>query len=274
MSAIPSFPEEQIEQLAKLLGDCSTGSDIARVLKDRGLEDPGWEDGARESTKWKRLYSAFMRSQEQYKCANHIVDFIQSFLSPVRFVDRKEEFEGHRQQLNAILAFSGLEYHADGIVRQREVAHTLEEAETRLQTIQSKFRARRIHPEVLTYCRTELLQENYFHAVFEATKGLAQKIRDLSGVQGDGAELVDKVFLGERPILAINTLQTDTEKSVQKGFAALLKGCFAAIRNPLAHEPKILWEEGEDDMADYLSLVSLLYRKLDRCSSTHPGSPQ
>jgi len=41
MSAIPSFPEEQIEQLAKLLGDCSTGSDIARVLKDRGLEDPG-----------------------------------------------------------------------------------------------------------------------------------------------------------------------------------------------------------------------------------------
>jgi uncharacterized protein (TIGR02391 family) len=270
MSAIPSFPEEQIEQLAKLLGDCDTGSGIARMLKDRELDDPGWEDGARESTKWKRLYSAFKKSQEQYKCANHIVDFIQSFLSPVRFVDRKEEFEGHRQQLNAILAFSGLEYHADGRIRQREVAHTLEEAETRLQTIQSKFRARRIHPEVLKYCRTELLQDNYFHAVFEATKGLAQRIRDMSGVQADGAKLVDMVFLGDHPILAINSLQTETEKSEQKGFAELLKGCFGAIRNPLAHEPKILWN-GEDDAADYLSLISLLHRRLDDCVLTHPG---
>jgi len=41
--------------------------------------------------------------------------------------------------------------------------------------------------------------------------------------------------------------------------AQLLKGCFGAIRNPLAHEPKILWQ-GEDDAADYFSLVSLLHR--------------
>ena len=93
---------------------------------------------------------------------------------------------------------------------------------------------------------------------------MAQRIRDMSGVQGDGAELVDKVFSVRRPLLALNTLQTETEQSEHKGFAALLKGCFGAVRNPLAHEPKILWE-GEDDAADYLSLVSLLHRKLDDC---------
>jgi uncharacterized protein (TIGR02391 family) len=92
----------------------------------------------------------------------------------------------------------------------------------------------------------------------------------MSGVQADGAKLVDMVFLGDHPILAINSLQTETEKSEQKGFAELLKGCFGAIRNPLAHEPKILWN-GEDDAADYLSLISLLHRRLDDCVLTHPG---
>jgi uncharacterized protein (TIGR02391 family) len=265
VSAIPSFPEGQIEALARLLGEHGTGTDIDRVLQDRGLVD-----SSQETTKWKRLFWVFRDSQEKYKCANRVIDFIQSFLIPVRFVGRNEEFETCRHELNAILAFSGLEYGADGIFYKRQAAHTLDEAEERLQTIQSKFRARRIHSEVLKYCRTELLQDNYFHAVFEATKGLAQRIRDMSGVQADGAKLVDMVFLGDHPVLAINSLQTETEKSEQKGFGELLKGCFGAIRNPLAHEPKILWD-GEDDAADYLSLISLLHRRLDDCVLTHPG---
>jgi len=123
---------------------------------------------------------------------------------------------------------------------------------------------------VLKYCKIELMQDNYFHAVFEATKGLAQRIRDMSGIQADGAALIDRVFSIEQPVLAFNTLQTDTEKSEHKGLAALLKGCFAAARNPLAHEPKILWD-GEDDAADYLSLISLLHRKLDDCVPTRLG---
>jgi uncharacterized protein (TIGR02391 family) len=196
-----------------------------------------------------------------------MIDFIQAFLIPARFVGRSEEFEGHRLQLNTILAFSGLEYGPDGKFRRCEAARTLDEAEKRVQTIRAKFQGRRMHPEVLKYCRAELLQDNYFHAVFEAAKGLAQRIRDMSQVQADGAALVDRVFVIERPLLAINSLQSETEKSEHKGFASLLKGCFAAVRNPLAHEPKILWD-GEDDAADYLSLISLLHRKLDDCVAT------
>ena len=40
------------------------------------------------------------------------------------------------------------------------------------------------------------MQDNYFHAVFEACKGLFQRIRELSGVEADGANLIDRVFLG------------------------------------------------------------------------------
>ncbi len=259
MSIVSPFREGQVEALARVIGECGSGTDISRVLGDRGLVDDSGE-----STKWRRLYWIFLKIQREHKSANGILDFIQSFLIPARFAGRSEEFEGHREKLNAILAFSGIEYGADGEFRTREPARTLDEAEMRLRTIQAKFKGRRLHSEVLKYCNTELLQYNYFHAVFEATKGLAQRIRDDSGVDGDGAALVDRVFSVEHPVLAFNTLQSETEKSEHKGFAALLKGCFAAVRNPLAHEPKILWE-GEDDAADYLSLISLLHRKLDEC---------
>lgn len=265
MSAVPAFSEGQIESLARHLGECGSGTDISRVLHDRGLVD-----GSGQSTKWRRLYWVFLDSQRRHGCANHVVSFIGAFLTPARFVGRHQEFEQRREELNAILAFSGLEFGQDGVFRQREAARTLDQAECRLRTIRAKFRDRRIHSEVLKYCRTELLQDNYFHAVFEASKGLAQRIRDISGIQTDGAALVDRVFSMDRPVLAINTLQTETERSEHKGFAALLKGCFAAVRNPLAHEPKILWE-GEEDAADYLSLISLLHRRLDDCVKTHLG---
>jgi uncharacterized protein (TIGR02391 family) len=262
MTSVPSFPEGQVEALARLLGECGSGTDITRVLNDRGLVD---ESG--ESTKWRRLYRIFLDCQKKHGCANHLIDFIRAFLIPARFVGRNEAFEGHREELNAILAFSGLEYGPDGQFRRVTAAKTLDEAEKRVRTIRAKFQGRRIHPEVLKYCRTELLQDNYFHAVFEATKGLAQRLRDMSGIQADGAMLVDRTFSVDSPLLVMNTLQSETEKSEHKGFAALLKGCFAAVRNPLAHEPKILWE-GEDDAADYLSLISLLHRKLDDCVPT------
>ena len=257
MGDIQPFSEGQIEALAKLLGECGSGTDISRILRDRGMAD-----NSGESTKWKRIYWVFLDCQKRYQSATHIVDFIQSFLTPARFVGRNDEFEAHRLQINTILAFSGLEYGRDGKFRQCETAKTLDEAEKRARTIRAKFMGRRIHPEVLKYCQIELLQDNYFHAVFEAAKGLAQRIRDMTGIEEDGSVLIDRVFAIERPVLAINSLQTETEKSEHKGFALLLKGCFAAVRNPLAHEPKVLWQ-GEDDAADYLSLISLLHRKLD-----------
>lgn len=85
------------------------------------------------------------------------------------------------------------------------------------------------------------MSENYFHAVFEATKGIAARIRKLLGLNGDGADLVTKAFLAQSPMLALGPLATESEKSEQKGFANLLIGLFGAVRNPLAHATKIDW---------------------------------
>lgn len=259
MPRVPCLTEAQLQGIAQVLGECGTGSEITRVLDSRGLSDKSGH-----STKWRRLDWVFCAVQREDKCANRVLDFVQAFLTPARFVGQKGAFEEHLLNVNEYLAFSGLELLLDGDLARRGAVRTLDQAERRVQKIRAKFRDRRLHSQVFKYCTSELMQENYFHAVFEATKGLAQRIREMTGAQEDGAALVDRVFSIERPLLAMNRLQTETERSQHKGLAALIKGCFAAIRNPLAHEPKIMWE-GEDDAADYMSLISLLHRKLDDC---------
>ncbi len=262
MAAIPSLSAAQVDRLADLLESCGTHTDLNKAFASRGVnqEIPA-------ASKKSRIEWVFTDFQRRDGCANGIMAFIQHYLAPARYVGKADQFNALLTELNTILAFSGMAYGQDGQFRQIAQATTIDEAERRANTLRSKFQGRAIHSEVLKYCKAELLQENYFHAVFEASKGLAQRIRDISGVQLDGAALVDKVFSVDRPILAFSSLQTETEKSEHKGFAMLLKGCFGAIRNPLAHEPKLLWT-GEEDAADYLSLISLLHRRLDGCVKT------
>ena len=107
MSKVACLPEGQIEGLAKLLGECGSGTDITRVLRDRKLIDDSGE-----STKWRRLYWVFLDVQRRDMCANRVIDFVQSFLMPARFVGRREIFEQRRTELNTLLAFSGLEFGA------------------------------------------------------------------------------------------------------------------------------------------------------------------
>jgi len=94
MGAVPVFPEGVIEALAKVLGECGSGLDITRILNDRGLPD-----NSGESTKWRRLYAIFLEQQRQYKCANRVLGFIQSFLTLARFVGRNEVFEARRASI-------------------------------------------------------------------------------------------------------------------------------------------------------------------------------
>ena len=81
--------------------------------------------------------------------------------------------------------------------------------------------------------------------------------------------MVDEVFSTKDPILAFNALKTETDKSEHVGFATQLKGCFIAIRNPRAHEPRIHGDD-DDSAVDDLALISQLYRKIDGCRRTAP----
>nr|WP_246804440.1 TIGR02391 family protein [Mesorhizobium mediterraneum] len=53
----------------------------------------------------------------------------------------------------------------------------------------------------MRFCRQELLQDNYFHAVLEAVKSIAAKVRSRTGLDDEGAGLVDRAFSGTPPML-------------------------------------------------------------------------
>lgn len=53
-----------------------------------------------------------------------------------------------------------------------------------MPTISAELARRDVHPDVLRFCRAELVQQNYFHAVLEAAKSVADKLRTLTGLQG------------------------------------------------------------------------------------------
>ena len=249
-----------LTEMARLLDDCCSGSVLRDAFNHSGIE----HNLGFKSSRWE-IHSELMSVQKQHQSPDLMFTAIEYVFNPVRFVNNKGVFETNRRKLNEILAFSGFECGADGKIRKCRAVQTLTEVERRYSTIYAKIKGRNLHPKVLEYCRAELLQNNSFHAVLEAAKGLARRIQEMSGSSKDGAALVDEVFSRREPLLAFNELRTKTEISEHRGFAALLRGCFAAIRNPTAHEPKIHWESNDDNAVDYLTLISLLHRKLDDC---------
>ena len=84
-------------------------------------------------------------------------------------------------------------------------------------------------------------------------------------------ELVDHAFgIGKKgyPIIAFNSLQTETEHNEHQGLMNLLKGLFGTFRNTTAHIPKIKWVIEEQDALDMLTLAFLLHRRIDQCVLT------
>jgi uncharacterized protein (TIGR02391 family) len=165
--------------------------------------------------------------------------------------------------LNRALAFAGLAVEASGTLISVEQAQTLTDAQRRASDLRADLELRDVHPDVLRFCREELLADNYFHAVLEAAKSVADKLRQRTGSTDDGAVLVDRVLGGELPLLAINQLSTESEKSEQRGFANLVKGTFGMFRNTTAHAPKIAWAVKKEDAEEVFTLLSLIHKRID-----------
>jgi uncharacterized protein (TIGR02391 family) len=158
----------------------------------------------------------------------------------------------------------------DGRLQRVPQARTLSEAEERADHLRARLRARGVHADVLRFCRAELVQRNYFHAVLEASKSVSAKIRERTGLTADGVELADQAFALKTgmPPLAFNSLRTPSEQSAHKGYANFVRGVVGAFRNPTAHEPKVEFPVSEEDALDMLATISMVHRRLDQAVTT------
>ncbi len=269
MARIPLIQSNQLEAICNVLADTEkglTGSEIGRLLRQLCIDDP-----EPSMTKWKRLHNALAAKQNGDGHGASVCQFIQAAMEPVRFSGQSEKFDERRDALNQVIAFLGYSLGDDGKLRKTEAAKTLTEAERRANRLRTELHRRRVHSDILNVCQARFLQKDYFYTVLEAAKSVAEKIRQKGELTSDGVSLVDAAFNIPKsgyPLLAFNSLQTDSEKSEHKGLSNLMKGLFGAFRNPTAHQPEHTWPVSEEDALDLLTIASLIHRRLDNAART------
>lgn len=258
------WPYGTLQAVAAVLGDTVdglTGREIGDLLARLHMDDP-----IPTAAKRDRLTEAFVARQSKDLSAKRIITFIVASMDPVRYRSRPELFTLRQDKLNEHLAFVGLRVNDAGKVARGKQAQTLDEAARIATSIRDELRRRKTHPEVLKYCSVEVLKRAHFHACLEATKSIFDRLRARTGLQGDGASLVDAALaLGKtgEPRLAINALSSQTERDEQTGLANLLKGMAGLYRNPTAHDPRLSREISDEELLEVLTMVSMVHRRLD-----------
>jgi uncharacterized protein (TIGR02391 family) len=255
-----------LENIARALVDALSHRELSTLLKECGIDEQGG------GPRWERLLLSLSARQERDGCGNNVGAAIQAILQPSRFAGRRELHLSLLETVNRFLAFDGLHVGETGDLRAVPRATTVSEAEARASRLREELIQRKVHSDVLAFCRAELLEDNYFHAVLEAAKSVAEKVRQRTGLGSDGAELATAAFGGAQPRLALNSLRTETEKSEQRGFVNLLLGFFGTFRNPPAHAPKIMWPIQEQDAFDLLTMASYLHRRIDAAAIPRWGT--
>ncbi len=261
-----SFDLNTLRSLSKLIGEeILTHRQIDEQFQNAGITDSG-----QGTNKPDRIYYTLKKRQEQDQCGNNVLNFILIIINPKRYTS-EPEFETHRRAVNERLLYEGIEIDKTGRARRVEKATTISEAKRRSMRIKERVHGIGIHHNILPYCESEWLNENYFHAILEITKSVAERLRQISGYNSDGAELVDDCFgmrKEKKPMLAFSKLQTESDESEHKGFGNFIKGFFSMYRNPKAHDPKLLEDTQLTEMTEVLVVASIIQNKLDKTFKT------
>ncbi|GAP15959.1 TIGR02391 family protein [Longilinea arvoryzae] len=267
MPILPSFSAAQLESICNVLADPNdglTGAEIGALLREKNITDP-----YPAVLKRHRLFEALREQQELDGCGNNIAAFILAALQPARYTDKEELFKRRLERLNAVLGLDGYQISPDGLLKVVAPSHQSTEAQDRARRLRSELVRRGVHPNVLRCCLPELLTESCYPAVYEATRGLEEQIREKTGLNLEGVELVEQA-LGLRigPLLAFNTLQSEAEHAEHLAISALIKNLISVFKSTSAVEIHSAWALGEAEAIDLLTLASMLHRRVDHAVLT------
>jgi uncharacterized protein (TIGR02391 family) len=264
----PPWDNQVVQGVADVLGATDTGltgTEIGNLLTDLRLPDPGGG-----ITKRVRLGNALLAGQAAGQASNCVIRFIKEAMAPIRYRDNPGLRTVRQDALNEVLVYEGLRVLDDGRIGRGPRANTLSEAAQHANNLRAELRRRGTHPDVLQYCTKELLTKNAFHAMLEASKSVFDKLRERTGLSGDGAALVDAALaLGKSgaPRLAINNLASQTERDEQTGLANLIKGLSGMFRNSVAHDPRLKRTVTDDELLEFLTMLSMVHRRLDEATT-------
>lgn len=268
--------QQQIKAVCDILGHTSQGftkTELSRLLEQCQiiLVDDGYSSNGYTYTiglnKRDWLYNCLANEINKNQSFENVFDFIEKALNPVVFTreSNRVKYNYLLEETNKVLILAGLAVNNEGKLIKVVKAKTLDEVDRRVNHLRRELYNRTIHSEVQKYCINDYLRKDYYDAVFEAAKGLAERVRQITGLTTDGGELFQKAFAKNDPYLFFNTMQTDSERSEFTGLKELMEAIFHLVRNPVAHTPKINWKIDEVKALDILTLISFAHKYLDEC---------
>ena len=259
-----AFSSGTVETVAKLVGDAYTGSQISSLLID---SECGQFDSGPPRTKWARIAAAVECKQKAQGDGHPLLYVAKKSVEPGRLFSSKypDAAKGLRAELNTVLSTEGYALDEDGTIRRTKQKASYEDAQNRARSLREHLRKRGSHEEVLRHCRDSLLQteHDYYEVVFEAAKGLEDRLQKMSRTELDGRELAQNVLCAKNRTIPINTGKTKTERNEQESIRLFVEGVIAGFRNPPAHRTRLDWKVSEQDAQDVLGLLALIHRRLD-----------
>lgn len=123
------------------------------------------------------------------------------------------------------------------------------------------FKSRKFHKSLIFVSKRLFIDSHYSQAIFEACKVLENSVRNKSKLNLSGTPLMQQAFSANNPILKFNSMSTQSDKDEQAGFMQIYAGVMQGIRDPKGHS--ILNLKDRDKTLEYLSLISLLLRRVD-----------
>ena len=238
-------------ELTTLLGQCricsvDDGSSRNQLGYTIGLNKRDW------------LYNCLVAEINKSQSFSKVFSFLQAVLNPAAYTsaDSRQKYRYLFEETNKVLLFAGLSIDQSGRLVAVSQAETLSEVDQRVNHLKKALYDRAIHSEVQKYCVEDYLRADYYDAVFEASKGLAERVRQISGLTTDGGTLFQTVFSKNDPYIFFNAMKTDSERSEFTGLKELLEAIFHLVRNPAAHTPKVNWKTDETKVLDILTLIS------------------
>lgn len=251
----------QLQPICELLAALTSGRKISHMFSSLNIQCPSDE----RDTKWKRLYNAITLDWNKTHTNNALIRIIEWIMDPAAYIDDQQTFNDSRDKLNQRLSFMGLELLPTGKIQRRSIATTLEEANQTISRLKADLQKFDIHPQILAFCRPEIINEDLFHLIFESSKCVMEELRNLSGLTTDGNTLVNQCFEGKNPLIVMNKCSTSDEWSEHKGLQSLLNAIVYLYRNPKAHHPRYFSAETYQSTLEALIIISRARYALERC---------
>lgn len=118
-----------------------------------------------------------------------------------------------------------------------------------------------LHPLVIRASSDLFVDGHPDSAVLEAYKALESRVRELSGLDVSGQDLMAKAMSGDPPPIDVRIEAGQSGEDEQEGFRFLLMGAVRGIRNPKAHEA--VRRLSAEEALEYLAFASLLMRRIE-----------